>query len=82
MTPELFYFQLFDTENHLNQDSSKYVFSTEGHILPIDKKFREKPWEEQTGTMGKPLVEEKQGPVIDVKPFNLTENVRIDYLPS
>lgn len=37
---------LFDEENHLNKEASKYVFSTEGHIFPIDKRFRVKPWED------------------------------------
>lgn len=36
---------LFDEENHLNKEASKYVFSTEGHIFPLDKRFRIKPWE-------------------------------------
>ena len=40
------YFQLFDKDNHLNKHASKYVFSTEGHVFPIDKRFRVKPWEE------------------------------------
>lgn len=34
--------QLFDTDNHLNRASVKYLFSTEGHIFPIDYKFRMK----------------------------------------
>ena len=39
------YSQLFDQENHLNQDASNYVFSTEGHIFRLDTRFRKKAWE-------------------------------------
>lgn len=39
---------LFDEDNHLNRHASKYVFTTEGHIFPIDKRFRTKPWEENS----------------------------------
>ncbi|XP_071122942.1 ER degradation-enhancing alpha-mannosidase-like protein 1 isoform X2 [Mytilus edulis] len=41
---------LFDEDNHLNKHASKYVFTTEGHVFPIDKRFRVKPWEEDTET--------------------------------
>ncbi|XP_052083872.1 ER degradation-enhancing alpha-mannosidase-like protein 1 isoform X1 [Mytilus californianus] len=37
---------LFDEDNHLNKHASKYVFTTEGHVFPIDKRFRVKPWED------------------------------------
>lgn len=35
---------LFDTDNHVNKHSSKYLFSTEGHLFPIRSSFRKKPW--------------------------------------
>lgn len=41
---------MFDEDNHLNKHASKYVFTTEGHVFPIDKRFRVKPWEEDTET--------------------------------
>jgi len=36
---------LFDTENTVNKHDANILFTTEGHILPIDVKFRSKPWE-------------------------------------
>lgn len=39
---------LFDEDNPLHRSGSKYLFTTEGHILPIDKIFREKSWEDTT----------------------------------
>lgn len=36
---------LFDKDNHLNRAESRYVFNTEGHVFPIDDRFRRKPWE-------------------------------------
>uniref|UniRef100_A0A1B6JXA9 alpha-1,2-Mannosidase n=1 Tax=Homalodisca liturata TaxID=320908 RepID=A0A1B6JXA9_9HEMI len=35
---------LFDKDNYVNQHFDKYIFSTEGHLFPVDAKFREKPW--------------------------------------
>ena len=40
-------FQLFDKDNHLNKAESRYLFNTEGHVFPIDERFRRKPWEEE-----------------------------------
>lgn len=34
------FFQLFDIDNPLHKDQSRYIFSTEGHIFPIDIRFR------------------------------------------
>ena len=36
--------QLFDKDNYLNRHSSQYMFSTEGHVFPVHKMFRTKPW--------------------------------------
>lgn len=36
--------QLFDEDNPLHKSDSKYIFTTEGHVVPIDKRFREKQW--------------------------------------
>ncbi|XP_014673686.1 PREDICTED: ER degradation-enhancing alpha-mannosidase-like protein 1 isoform X2 [Priapulus caudatus] len=35
---------LFDKDNHLNKNPLGYVFSTEGHIFPIERRFRQKSW--------------------------------------
>ncbi|EDO46917.1 predicted protein [Nematostella vectensis] len=36
---------LFDHENHVNQDASNYIFSTEGHLFRLDTRFRKRPWD-------------------------------------
>ncbi|XP_031563144.1 ER degradation-enhancing alpha-mannosidase-like protein 1 [Actinia tenebrosa] len=36
---------LFDHENHVNQDASNYIFSTEGHLFRLDTKQRKRPWD-------------------------------------
>lgn len=41
----LFRLQLFDEKNHVNQDASNYIFSTEGHIFKLDTRFRKRPWD-------------------------------------
>ncbi|XP_077864558.1 ER degradation-enhancing alpha-mannosidase-like protein 1, partial [Saccoglossus kowalevskii] len=35
---------LFDEDNYLNKEGNKYIFTTEGHILPIHKHERERTW--------------------------------------
>uniref|UniRef100_A0A8C5HLH4 alpha-1,2-Mannosidase n=1 Tax=Gouania willdenowi TaxID=441366 RepID=A0A8C5HLH4_GOUWI len=35
---------LFDEDNPLHKSDNKYIFTTEGHIVPIDQRFREKQW--------------------------------------
>eukprot|EP00066_Takifugu_rubripes_P022985 XP_011612251.1 PREDICTED: ER degradation-enhancing alpha-mannosidase-like protein 1 isoform X3 [Takifugu rubripes] len=35
---------LFDEDNPLHRSDNKYIFTTEGHVVPIDKRFREKEW--------------------------------------
>lgn len=35
------YFQLFDTDNFVNKNHGSYIFTTEGHILPLLSRFRE-----------------------------------------
>ncbi|XP_061583299.1 ER degradation-enhancing alpha-mannosidase-like protein 1 [Cololabis saira] len=37
---------LFDEDNPLHKSDNKYIFTTEGHIVPIDKRFREKQWDD------------------------------------
>ncbi|CAG2182176.1 unnamed protein product, partial [Oppiella nova] len=35
---------LFDSDNPVNTDSERYIFSTEGHVFSVDKKFRTNQW--------------------------------------
>ena len=44
----VFPLQLFDSENHVNQDASNYIFSTEGHIFRLDPRFRKSALESKT----------------------------------
>uniref|UniRef100_A0A1B6CFG3 alpha-1,2-Mannosidase n=1 Tax=Clastoptera arizonana TaxID=38151 RepID=A0A1B6CFG3_9HEMI len=37
---------LFDEDNYVNRHFDKYIFTTEGHLFPLDLKYREKPWTE------------------------------------
>eukprot|EP00118_Oscarella_pearsei_P011592 m.78695 g.78695 ORF g.78695 m.78695 type:complete len:576 (+) comp36114_c0_seq9:62-1789(+) len=39
---------LFDQENYLNRRESEYLFTTEGHPIRIDKRWREKRWDESS----------------------------------
>ncbi|KAG7280579.1 hypothetical protein CRUP_028305 [Coryphaenoides rupestris] len=39
-------YPLFDEDNPLHASENKYIFTTEGHIVPIDQRFREKQWED------------------------------------
>ncbi|RUS87428.1 hypothetical protein EGW08_004803 [Elysia chlorotica] len=38
---------LFDEANPVNKEQSRYIFTTEGHILPLDRNFHRRPWEEE-----------------------------------
>lgn len=40
MSRDIASFQLFDKDNHLNKNPLKYVFTTEGHLFPVDQRFR------------------------------------------
>ncbi|KAM6980058.1 ER degradation-enhancing alpha-mannosidase-like protein 1 [Aplochiton taeniatus] len=37
-------FLLFDEDNPLHKSENQYIFTTEGHVVPIDERFREKQW--------------------------------------
>lgn len=39
-------FLLFDEDNHVNKEISRYIFSTEGHLFPITSDLRRKTWED------------------------------------
>ena len=63
--------QLFDEDNPLHKSENKYIFTTEGHVVPIDQRFREKQWEDLfPWEEGETPEEEPQNP-----PSN-TSNVR------
>lgn len=35
---------LFDEENPVNQDARRFIFTTEGHLFPLNYQLREKFW--------------------------------------
>ncbi|XP_013369182.1 PREDICTED: ER degradation-enhancing alpha-mannosidase-like protein 1 isoform X1 [Chinchilla lanigera] len=37
---------LFDEENPVHKSGTRYMFTTEGHIISVDKHLRESPWKE------------------------------------
>ncbi|CAI9720187.1 degradation-enhancing alpha-mannosidase 1 [Octopus vulgaris] len=37
---------LFDKDNHLNKEAINYIFSTEGHVFPINSRFRTKKYKD------------------------------------
>lgn len=39
---------LFDRDNPVNRHSNSYLFTTEGHLLPVSQRFREMVWGEKT----------------------------------
>ncbi|KAM4023298.1 ER degradation-enhancing alpha-mannosidase-like protein 1 isoform 1-T2 [Anomaloglossus baeobatrachus] len=39
-------FLLFDEENPVHTTGSKYLFTTEGHLIPVDPRFRKKAWKD------------------------------------
>ncbi|XP_061905341.1 ER degradation-enhancing alpha-mannosidase-like protein 1 isoform X2 [Entelurus aequoreus] len=55
-------FLLFDEDNPLHKLGNKYIFTTEGHLMPVDKRFRENRWKDRSPC------EDKDAPV--EKPFN------------
>uniref|UniRef100_A0A665SY40 alpha-1,2-Mannosidase n=1 Tax=Echeneis naucrates TaxID=173247 RepID=A0A665SY40_ECHNA len=51
---------LFDEDNPLHKSDNKYIFTTEGHVVPIDKRFRDKQWND--------LYPCKEGPLAEREP--------------
>ncbi|GFR73350.1 alpha-1,2-Mannosidase [Elysia marginata] len=39
--------QLFDEANPVNKEQARYIFTTEGHLLPLNMNFHRRPWEEE-----------------------------------
>ncbi|XP_059571817.1 ER degradation-enhancing alpha-mannosidase-like protein 1 [Alligator mississippiensis] len=37
---------LFDEENPVHKSGNKYLFTTEGHIVSVDKRFRDSAWQD------------------------------------
>lgn len=65
--------QLFDEDNPLHKSDNKYIFTTEGHVVPIDKRFREKQWNDDFPCEEGALTERE--PVNQPAPRNIS-NVR------
>lgn len=59
-------FLLFDEDNPLHKSENKYIFTTEGHVVPIDKRFRENVWKDEV------VVANKEKP--EVRPANTSIN--------
>lgn len=38
--------QLFDEDNHVNVETARYIFSTEGHLFPVNSELRKRTWED------------------------------------
>nr|CAD7442669.1 unnamed protein product [Timema bartmani] len=57
---------LFDKDNYVNKHFGKFLFTTEGHILPIDSRFRSKLWEIKEGSL-------------DIKPTKQNTTLFTDY---
>ncbi|XP_032146427.1 ER degradation-enhancing alpha-mannosidase-like protein 1 isoform X2 [Sapajus apella] len=39
-------YQLFDEDNPVHKSGTRYMFTTEGHIISVDEHLRELPWKE------------------------------------
>lgn len=72
-------FQLFDEDNPLHKSDNKYIFTTEGHVVPIDKRFREKQWNDLFPCEEGVLAEQEP---INRPPPNKTSNVRPPSSPG
>lgn len=67
--------QLFDEDNPLHKSDNKYIFTTEGHVVPIDKRFREKQWNDDFPCEEGALAERE--PVNQPAPRNISNCNRI-----
>lgn len=70
--------QLFDEDNPLHKSDNKYIFTTEGHVVPIDKRFREKQWKDLFPCEEGVLVERESG---HRPPPSNVSNVRHSQFP-
>ncbi len=55
------------------------MFSTEGHVFPVHRRFRVKPWKEDVGDFLSPLFAKDAThlAVMDARPSNFTGDVSI-----
>ncbi|KAI1294947.1 ER degradation-enhancing alpha-mannosidase-like protein 1 [Halotydeus destructor] len=61
---------LFDKENPLNKNPTKYIFTTEGHLFPVDWNFRRKVRESQES----PLITLDEDKLDDILKPTITSN--------
>lgn len=79
-------FQLFDEDNPLHKSDNKYIFTTEGHVVPIDKRFREKRWNDlfpcEEGKLAerKPSDQPPPSNISNVRPSIILPALRLDLL--
>ncbi|XP_054990940.1 ER degradation-enhancing alpha-mannosidase-like protein 1 [Sorex araneus] len=45
---------LFDEENPVHKSGTRYMFTTEGHVVSVDKHLRESPWKDLFAEGGRP----------------------------
>lgn len=64
-------FQLFDKDHHINKEASNYIFTTEGHIIRMDRMFRQPKFSEERKHNSVKVRNEKVStdlpPVVDVR---------------
>ncbi|XP_074055148.1 ER degradation-enhancing alpha-mannosidase-like protein 1 [Macrotis lagotis] len=68
---------LFDEENPVHQSGNRYMFTTEGHIVAVDKHLRNSPWKKSLSEEGGEYQEEKHVPrprPLDLKVINSSLN--------
>lgn len=68
---------LFDEENPVHQSGNRYMFTTEGHIVSVDKHLRNSPWKKSLSEEGEEHQEEKHVPrpkPLDLKVINSSLN--------
>ena len=76
-------FQLFDHNNHVNKDAGRYMFTTEGHLIPISRQLTQQPWLDDINLDSNDEVKDfkakwrkSESPVSDGRTDNFTSNVR------
>lgn len=81
----LFSWQLFDEENPVHQSGTRYMFTTEGHIMSVDRHLRELPWKEFFPEDGGPAQEAATGPrpkAQELRVINSSANVSHGFWAS
>lgn len=64
--------QLFDEDNPVHKSGNKYMFTTEGHIVSVDERFRNSLWQDiLPGEEGTEKVKPNE-----LKAVNFSSNVR------